>query len=81
MSPVAVRSPDGLGRVIARLRYDHGLTQSELAEALGISRRYLYEVESGSENLFVLRLFELLRELDAHIEIVSDDPEQHASPS
>lgn len=81
MSPVAVRSPDALGRVLARLRYDHGLTQSELAEALGISRRYLYEVESGSQNLFVLRLFEVLRELDAHIEIVSDGSDPDASHS
>ena len=74
----AVRSQVALGRELARLRFDRGLTQDELAEALGISRRYVYELESGRPNLFATRLFELLREVGAHLEVVStpstDDP-------
>ena len=70
----AVRSQVALGRELARLRYDRGLTQDELAEALGISRRYVYELESGRPNLFATRLFELLREVGAHLEVVSTPP-------
>jgi len=70
-SRATIRSQTALGRELARLRYDRGLTQDELAEALGITRRYLYELESGRANLFATRLFELLRELGAHLEVVS----------
>lgn len=66
-----VRSQAALGSELARLRFDRGLTQEELAETLGISRRYVYEFEAARPNLYASRLFELLRELGAHIEIVS----------
>lgn len=66
-----VRSPQALGRVLAHLRYEAGLTQEELAEVLGLSRRYVYELESGRPNLYATRLFEMLRELGAHVEVVS----------
>lgn len=65
------RSQAALGKELARLRFDRGLTQDELAQALGISRRYVYELESGRPTLFATRLFELLRELGAHLEVVS----------
>ena len=35
----AVRTPEDLGRFLARVREDRGLTQGELAEELGVSRR------------------------------------------
>lgn len=66
-----VRSPVALGQALARLRYDRGLTQDDLAQELGISRRYVYEIESGRPTLWSTRLFELLRELGAHIDVVS----------
>lgn len=72
-APPVVRSPQALGQVLARLRYRKGLTQDELAEALGVSRRYLSEIENGKQNLFATRLFELLRELGVHLEVVPDD--------
>ncbi|WP_340538533.1 helix-turn-helix transcriptional regulator [Nocardioides sp. GXZ039] len=68
-----VRSAEALGGAIARLRFERGLTQEDLAEALGVSRRYIYEIESGKPNLFALRLFEALRELGAHLEVVAVD--------
>lgn len=66
-----VRSPEALGRVLARLRYDNDLTQEELATALGVTRRYVYGLESGQPNLYATRLFDALRELGAHLEVVS----------
>lgn len=66
----AVRSQQALGEAIARLRYDSDLTQSELADLLGVSQRYVWEIENGKPNLFATRLFELLAELGAHLEVV-----------
>lgn len=44
----AVRSQRALGAELARLRYDRGLTQQELVEELGITRRYLTRLSPGS---------------------------------
>ena len=68
-----VRSQQALADALARLRYEHGLTQEELAETLGVSRRYVWELENGKPNLYATRLFELLRELGAHLEVVPDE--------
>lgn len=67
------RSPQALGDAIAQLRFDRGLTQEDLADALGVNRRYIYEIESGKPNLYALRLFEALRELGAHLEVVAPE--------
>jgi HTH-type transcriptional regulator / antitoxin HipB len=69
-----VRSPEALGQALARLRYDNNLTQEQVAVALGVTRRYVYEIESGRPNLYATRLFEALRELGAHLEVVSSAP-------
>ena len=76
---LTARSPEALGQALARLRAKRGVTQDELAESLGISRRYIYELEAGKPNLYATRIFELLRELGAHIEIHArvDDEGQH----
>lgn len=36
-----------LGREIAKQRKEHGLTQKQLAEKLGISQQYLQAIEAG----------------------------------
>ncbi|MCY7402344.1 MAG: helix-turn-helix domain-containing protein [Nocardioides sp.] len=68
-----VRSPHALGEAVARLRVERDLTQDELADALGVTRRYIYEIESGRPNLFATRLFEALRELGVHMELVPNE--------
>ncbi len=67
-----VRSPEDLGRAVARLRFAHDLTQEELARNLGISRRYVYEIEAGKPNLYALRLFEILNLLGATLTVAQD---------
>jgi len=64
-----VLSAADLGRFLAELRTERDLTQQELADALGISRRYLYEIESGKPTLYSDRLFGLLRILGARLTI------------
>jgi HTH-type transcriptional regulator/antitoxin HipB len=73
-----VRSPEDLGRAIAHLRFTHDLTQEELAQRLGISRRYVYEIESGKPNLYALRVFEILNLLGASLTVTHDPaPVEH----
>ena len=76
-----VRSPEDLGACVARLRFAHGLTQAELAERLGITRRYLYEIESGRPNLYAQRLFEIINMLGATVTVAYADDGGHAGGS
>jgi len=71
-APLPIRSPELLGREIARQRVAVDLTQNELAEAIGVSRRYIYNIESGEPNLYARRLFDSLRVLGLRIELVPD---------
>jgi HTH-type transcriptional regulator / antitoxin HipB len=63
----AVRTPEDLGRFLARVRQDHGLTQEELAQDLGVSRRYVSEIENGKPGLYTERLFQMLRLLGVRL--------------
>lgn len=69
------RSPQALGRALSQARTARGLTQEDLAEALGISRQYVVGIESGNPNLYAARLFEVIRELGGHIEFHTEIPD------
>ncbi len=56
-----------LGRFLARAREEHGLTQQALADQLGVSRRYVSEIENGKPGLYTERLFQALRLLDIRL--------------
>jgi len=58
-----------LGDFLRRRRLQRGLTQAQLAEELGITRRYLVEIEQGKPSLYTDRLFALLRELDVVLRV------------
>lgn len=75
-APLPIRSPELLGQEIARRRVAVDVTQDELAEAIGVSRRYIYNIESGEPNLYARRLFESLRVLGLRIELVPDDTDR-----
>ncbi|CAM3302997.1 helix-turn-helix transcriptional regulator [Nocardioides dubius] len=68
--PRHVRSAKILGERITDLRFEHGLTQRQLADATGIDERYLRDLEQGLNTVAVRRIFQVLRELDVHLEIV-----------
>jgi HTH-type transcriptional regulator/antitoxin HipB len=61
-----VNGPAELG---AFVRERAELTQDQLAESIGVDRRYVYQVESGQSTLYALRLFALLRELDVELQV------------
>jgi HTH-type transcriptional regulator / antitoxin HipB len=59
---VQVTNADELGRVVRERRLDLGLSQSGLATAAGVSRRWLLDLESGKPTAQVGLV---LRTLDA----------------
>ena len=48
-----------VGRRVAELRAQEGLTQAELAEAAGVSVKYLQRIEAGGCNLTIRSLVRL----------------------
>ena len=66
-------SPADLGRGLASLRVRRGLTQADVAQALGITRRYVSEIEAGKPSLYSDRLFRLLALLDVGLFIEGED--------
>ncbi len=52
-----------LGRRIAELRREKGLTQETLAEAMGVSRNHVADIELGTRNTGVWSLLLICRAL------------------
>lgn len=72
-------TPADLGRHLAHLRAQRGLTQSQVAGSLGISRRYVCEIEAGKPSLYSDRLFRLLELLDAGLVVEGESKEERTS--
>lgn len=68
-----LRTPTELGRAIADLRLERGITQAELAKQAGVSRRWLIQVESGHPGAQLDKLFAVLGALDVHIALPHHD--------
>lgn len=60
-----VRRPDDLGLALQQARKAAGLSQRELAARMGITQRYVSEMESGRPVAAVARLVEALHEVGA----------------
>ena len=56
---------DKIGRRIAKLRHEKGLTQEDLAGLAEMDRSYLSEIENGQKNLSVLALLKIAKALRA----------------
>jgi HTH-type transcriptional regulator / antitoxin HipB len=70
-----VEKLEDLGRFVHRIRRDAGLTQQQLADVLGISQRYLSELESGKPKRIDNNYFVVLRKLGIRLtaQTVSDE--------
>ncbi len=55
-----VKTPEDVGVFLVECRRDAGLTQAQLADRLGITRRAVYEIESGKSTQHVDRIFAML---------------------
>jgi transcriptional regulator with XRE-family HTH domain len=67
-----------VGRNVARLRQEKGLTQEDLESRSGFSQQYLSDLERGKRNPTVVTLYELAQALGvSHLELVRiDQPDE-----
>lgn len=69
-----IQTPQALGRAIQQARAVREFSQRELAARLGISQRWLWELEQGKPGIFTERLFEVLRATGARLSIEIEEP-------
>jgi len=70
-----VSSPQSLGRILQQARLVAGLSQRELAQRLGTTQRYVWEMEAGKPSIFVDRLFAAMRETGMELTAtIADEP-------
>jgi len=51
-----------LGHVIQQSRMQQGISQRELAKSLGISQKWIWEMEQGKPGVLMDRLFKILEQ-------------------
>ncbi|QPL04824.1 MULTISPECIES: helix-turn-helix domain-containing protein [Actinomyces] len=72
-----VSGPESLGRILQQARLLAGLTQRELANQLGTTQKYIWEMEAGKPSIFTDRLFAAMEatgmELTATITVPDDE--------
>jgi HTH-type transcriptional regulator / antitoxin HipB len=68
-----IYSPASLGQAIRHYRNEAGLTQAQLAEATGLQRSYLSELERGKETEQITRVLRLLRRLGVRMTLDKAD--------
>ncbi len=56
----AIRTVNDLGPMLAQARYAAGLTQRDLAKSIGVTQRYIWQLESGEPTRFAVRFFEAM---------------------
>lgn len=70
-----VKNPEALGRMLQQGRAVKGLSQRELAHELGISQKWIWEMENGKPGLFTERLFKMLRATGCRLYVELEIPE------
>ena len=63
MPTLSARKLQDIAAVIKAAREDAGISQGDLADRLAFSRDYMVDLESGTSNLYMTRLFRVLHEL------------------
>lgn len=57
-----VPTAESLGRILQQARLLAGLSQRDLAQRLGTTQKYIWELESGKPSIVMDRLFAAMRE-------------------
>jgi transcriptional regulator with XRE-family HTH domain len=65
----SIHNPADIGRAIAGVRAERGLTQAELAKRTDIDRSYLARLEAGGSQLVLERSLRALRRMGATITV------------
>lgn len=64
-----VTNPRGLGVALQQARMARGLSQRDLAELVGASQRYIWELESGKDSVLLSRLLSVIAETGAELSL------------
>ncbi len=66
-----------VGRNVARLRREKGVTQEALAVRSGFSQQYLSDLERGKRNPSIVTIYELAQALGVdHMDLVRSDAQE-----
>ncbi|HEY3953127.1 MAG TPA: helix-turn-helix transcriptional regulator [Streptosporangiaceae bacterium] len=57
-----ITSAESLGRILQQARLLAGLSQRELAQRLGTTQKYIWELEAGKPSIVMDRLFAAMHE-------------------
>lgn len=68
-----IHSSHALGNTIRRRRLDLGLSQTELADRVGVSRKWIIDVEHGKPTITLSHLLRLLDALDLDLRVAPRD--------
>jgi y4mF family transcriptional regulator len=67
-----IYSGEQIGAIVLARRKTLGYTQQDLADLLGCSQRWIWELEQGKENIYLKRLLRLCKELDIELKAELD---------
>lgn len=73
MRTAAIRDVETLGLVLREARMNRGLTQRDLARALGVHQSYVAELEAGKSVKALERLLDFLGEVGLALHAESTD--------
>ncbi|KTR04534.1 helix-turn-helix transcriptional regulator [Curtobacterium sp. 1P10AnD] len=75
MRSAVIRDAGILGDLLVELRTEAGLSQRELAERLGVSQRYVVELEQGKQTKSIERLLAFVKTTGGalYLELGGDD--------
>ena len=62
-----------IGKLIAELRANHGITQADIAEKLGTSQSAINRIEKGGQNISLETIARISDALDTEILSVNDE--------
>jgi HTH-type transcriptional regulator / antitoxin HipB len=75
-----IRSMADVAAAVRGRRLDRGLSQSELAEMAGVSRKWISELEAGKPTVETVLVIRILEALELHIELSQDSEAAETSP-
>lgn len=63
-----ITNAEDLGRLVAGVRREHNMSQDALAALVGVSQRYLSELERGKPKVFDDKFIDLLAKLGIQLQ-------------
>ncbi|ROS21711.1 MULTISPECIES: helix-turn-helix transcriptional regulator [unclassified Rathayibacter] len=73
MPTIKARKASDLASIVRAVREESGLSQTELAERIGLSREYVVNLETGQPTLYARRLFRIMHELGITVSLEYQD--------